>query len=448
MFIKMLNILILFLFFEINIIAQPVGIEWQILQSPTDNTLRKLYFIDSTKGWAAGAAGTIIHTTDGGENWVVQNSTVETFIVEIFFLNQDLGWAITLKETPPFGTSILKTTNSGADWVAEDFPVVNSIIYTIFFFDSVNGIIGGRGLSSPPGNIAYTFDGGNTWLNPEIDSNMVYNFPVYEFNFYNRQFGYACGGRIDLAGVIWRTTNYGLNWSAIGTSPDEIFDIFVFDSLNAITLSGDPEGLFGIANIRTSDAGINWTVDSLAITGLSFAIDFRTASEGWSASGDKFLFTSDRGESWIEKDVPGISTIYDMQFLDTGTGYAVGDSGVILKLNPNAVRVENEIYPVNEFILYQNYPNPFNPITKIKFTIPFAETHREASLRTILKVFDVLGNEVATLVNQEKSAGTYEIKFDAAGLMSGIYFYRIQAGDPSTSSGQSFIQTKKMILLR
>jgi len=104
------------------------------------------------------------------------------------------------------------------------------------------------------------------------------------------------------------------------------------------------------------------------------------------------------------------------------------------------VGVENEIYPVNEFTLYQNYPNPFNPITKIKFTIPFVETHRDASLRTIIKVFDVLGNEVAALVNQEKPAGTYEIKFDATGLMSGIYFYRIQAGE--------FIQTKKMVYLR
>ena len=129
-----------------------------------------------------------------------------------------------------------------------------------------------------------------------------------------------------------------------------------------------------------------------------------------------------------------------MQFLDSRTGYAVGDSGVILKLNPNAVRVENEIYPVNEFILYQNYPNPFNPITKIKFTIPFVEMHRDASLRTILKVFDVLGNEVAALVNQEKPAGTYDVNFNAAGLMSGIYFYRIQAGE--------FIQTKKMVYLR
>jgi hypothetical protein len=65
-----------------------------------------------------------------------------------------------------------------------------------------------------------------------------------------------------------------------------------------------------------------------------------------------------------------------------------------------------------------------------------------------LKVFDVLGNEVAVLVNEEKPAGEYEVEFDATGLPSGIYFYRLQAGDPSTSSGQRFIQTKKMILMK
>ena len=433
MFIKLLKILILFLFAETIILAQPSGNEWQILQSPTNNTLRKLHFIDSTSGWAAGAAGTIIQTTDGGESWVVQNSNVLTFIVEIFFLNENLGWALTLKETPPFGTSILKTTDGGSNWTVEDFPGGNAIMITIFFFDSLNGFIGGK-------YIASTSDGGNTWIEAQVDSNLVYNYPIYQFTFYNRQFGYACGGFRDNAGVIWRTSNYGMNWTAIGVSPDEIFDVFIFDSLNAITLAGDPEGFFGIGNIRTTNAGINWTFDEMEITGLSFAIDFRTGSEGWAASGDKFLFTSDRGESWIEKDVPGNSPIYDMQFLDAKAGYAVGDSGVILKLNPNAVSVENEIYQVNEFNLYQNYPNPFNPITKIKFTIPFVETHRDASLQTILKVFDVLGNEVAALVNQEKPAGTYEVNFNAAGLMSGIYFYRIQAGE--------FIQTKKMILLR
>ena len=441
MFIKLLKILILFLFTETIIIAQPFGIEWQILQSPTENTLRKLHFIDGRTGWAAGAAGTIIHTTDGGENWVVQNSNVETFITEIIFLNRNLGWALTFKDSPPFGTSILNTTDGGDNWIVNDFPVVNAIMNTIFFFDSLNGFIGGK-------YIASTSDGGNTWIEAKVDSNMVSNFPVYKFKFYNRQFGYACGGRIDLAGVIWQTTNFGMNWSALGVSADEVFDLFIFDSVNAIALSGDPEGRFGIGNIKTTNAGVNWTFEELLIAGLSFTIDFRTGNEGWSASGDRFLFTSDRGESWIEKETPDSSVLYDLQFLDARTGYAVGQDGVILKLNPDAVSVENEISFLEEFILYPNYPNPFNSTTKIKFTIPIVETHRDATLPVILRVIDILGNEIATLVNEEKTAGTYEVNFDASNLTSGIYFYQLVAGDPESSSGQVFIQTKKMIYLK
>jgi len=121
--------------------------------------------------------------------------------------------------------------------------------------------------------------------------------------------------------------------------------------------------------------------------------------------------------------------------------------------------IEVEVLSPLEFSLEQNYPNPFNPSTKIKFTIPFVETHRDASLLVILKVFDVLGNEVATLVNEEKPAGSYEVEFSAKGgsasggntgshsglsgiraLPSGIYFYKLQAGN--------FVQTKKMVLLR
>lgn len=88
---------------------------------------------------------------------------------------------------------------------------------------------------------------------------------------------------------------------------------------------------------------------------------------------------------------------------------------------------------VDNFILFQNYPNPFNPQTKIKYQIP------ELSFVTI-KIYDVLGKEIATLVNEEKTAGVYEIKFDAIALTSGIYFYHLSAGN--------YVETKKMVILR
>lgn len=108
------------------------------------------------------------------------------------------------------------------------------------------------------------------------------------------------------------------------------------------------------------------------------------------------------------------------------------------------VKIKSENYSVNNFYLEQNYPNPFNPITKIKFFVPDVETFHGISLRVILKIYDILGNEVAALVNEELTPGEYEIEFSAnnnsISLSSGIYFYQLQAGE--------FVETKKMILMR
>ena len=97
------------------------------------------------------------------------------------------------------------------------------------------------------------------------------------------------------------------------------------------------------------------------------------------------------------------------------------------------VSVEQEITQPTEYILSQNFPNPFNPSTKIKYYVP-------QTSNIVIKVFDVLGNEIETLVNEEKPVDTYELNWNAANLPSGVYFYRIQAG--------SFIETKKMLLLK
>jgi photosystem II stability/assembly factor-like uncharacterized protein len=424
---------------------------WEKLESPVDVTLRYLHFVDSLTGWAAGEAGTIIRTTDGGDSWEIQNSTVQTFIMDIFFVDKNIGWALTLKDEFPFTSVILKTTNGGDEWQADSFPDSSKLIRTIFFFDSLNGLAGGS-------YIARTSDGGNSWVEADIDSNMVSGFPVYRFNFYNQLFGYACGGRIDVAGVTWRTTNSGLNWSAQGISADEVFDIFIFDSLNAITLSGDPEGLYPIADLKTTNAGINWIYEELPFFGLSFRIDFRTYNEGWSASGYKFLLTTNRGETWEEFETPDSAVVYDIQFLDARTGYAVGEKGAILKyISPPDTNI---IIP-DQFFLYQNYPNPFKSSTKIIFALPSVETRHASSLQIVtLKVYDVLGSEIATLVNKELPAGEYEVEFnghsgEGRNLSSGIYFYQLRVSGPvrkdsfgETSSGHNIVQTKKMIYLK
>ena len=93
-----------------------------------------------------------------------------------------------------------------------------------------------------------------------------------------------------------------------------------------------------------------------------------------------------------------------------------------------------------KFSLEQNYPNPFNPRTKINYNIPSVISNGGRNLKIELKVYDILGNVITDLVNEEKPAGNYEIEFDASRLSSGVYFYKLQAG--------AFVQIRKMILLK
>jgi hypothetical protein len=143
-------------------------------------------------------------------------------------------------------------------------------------------------------------------------------------------------------------------------------------------------------------------------------------------------------DNWIVQDIIPSNPI-DLSILGIPPFYI---PGLETKETDEIVSVKNEDPILNTFILLQNYPNPFNPSTTIKYSIPTSEF-------VTLKVYDVLGNEVVTLVNEEKPTGSYEVEFDANShsglsgikeLSSGIYFYKLQTG--------SYVETKKMLLLR
>ncbi|MCW8817154.1 MAG: T9SS type A sorting domain-containing protein, partial [Ignavibacteriaceae bacterium] len=152
--------------------------------------------------------------------------------------------------------------------------------------------------------------------------------------------------------------------------------------------------------------------------------------------------------NWVKEEISlanYLSQQFKIQFqlkTDQGVtrdGWYVDDIGVFVYTIPTSLPEETE--PVFEFSLGQNYPNPFNPSTTIKYSIPtvIASGTTQSQLVT-LKVYDVLGNEVVTLVNEEKLAGTYEVEFSAQNLPSGIYFYKLQSGN--------FVEMKKMVLLK
>ena len=125
-------------------------------------------------------------------------------------------------------------------------------------------------------------------------------------------------------------------------------------------------------------------------------------------------------ENWLE----GWSWLWQMGYFDT--------TSTSIESPPESIPAD--------YRLDQNYPNPFNPSTAIKYSVPVVDANFAPTTHVILKVFDMLGREVATLVNKYQSAGTYEVKFDGSNLSSGIYFYTLKSG--------SYTKTYKMVLLK
>ncbi len=141
--------------------------------------------------------------------------------------------------------------------------------------------------------------------------------------------------------------------------------------------------------------------------------------------------------------------------ISNGSGTVIGSTGFknILGLaftnsSPNAVDSDNSGELPEAYTLFQNFPNPFNPVTKIRYNIPALSGLQKNEVLVQLKIYNVLGNEIKTIVNEEKSAGSYEVDFNADGLPSGIYFYRLMVKGNNTNKNYSFIETKKMLLVK
>lgn len=153
----------------------------------------------------------------------------------------------------------------------------------------------------------------------------------------------------------------------------------------------------------------------------------------------QFIYDSQTGAEIIQPNIISLHFI-DGQRGDndiTANGFIVepgGPAGFVSDVK------DEETIPL-AFRLEQNYPNPFNPSTKISWQSP-------VSSQQTLKVYDILGNEIATLVNEYKSAGSFEVEFNASSLSSGVYFYQLRVADPEINSGQGFIQTKKMLMVK
>ena len=406
-------------------------IYWTNQTSPTTKNLRNCFFINASTGWASGDSGIIIKTTNSGSNWNIQPTNINYEIKSIFFINNNTGWALAWVLNPHSseypGTMILRTSDGGNSWNNYMFSDTNTYLNVVYFLNLQNGFLGGN-----QNFILYTLNGGSTWL-PASDSLNLIGFPVLEISFLNSTTGYACGGFRDLAGIVWKTTDTGLNWRPSILGPDALNDMYIPSEDTVFAVSGDFK--FGASYYETINNGHSWTNYNLGYVGSITSIAFRTKKEGWMTIGyqQKLFLSTDFGNEWTIMDPPDNSQLFDIEFADSLNGWTVGEHGVIYKYN-SLVNIEPPGYAVvNDFALYQNFPNPFNPKTIINYQCSISNY-------VTLKVFDALGNTIATLVNEKQKPGSYSVEFDANDLSSGIYYYTLSSGNYSV--------TKKMAVIK
>jgi len=209
---------------------------------------------------------------------------------------------------------------------------------------------------------------------------------LYDIQYINSTTGYISGN----LGIVVKTTNSGVNWSYLPTGTITQFPSLYFINENIGYLAGTAGRLF-----KTTNGGVNWIQQTVGVT-------------------DSF---------------------YDLEFINYNTGWICGQNGRILKTTNGG---STWIKPINtevpeSYALRQNFPNPFNQVTKIQFEIP------ESKFVTLI-VYDILGKEIAALVNEKLSPGKYVINFNENGLSSGIYFCKLQTNNYSA--------VKKMVLIR
>jgi photosystem II stability/assembly factor-like uncharacterized protein len=407
---------------------------WIKISQPTFKNLKAIYFIDSLKGWIAGDSGVILHTTDGGQNWSYQQSNVTTSIHDLFFLDSLNGWGLTWHQNVfgPVGTTFLKTTNGGQTWTTETYPKEFSFFYSILFNDSLNGWICGH-----PGSILKTRDGGQNWDEVKFYNVQFSQFPIFKIKFFNQNFGIGCGGVIDIFGVIWRTTDGGEFWDAFPIGPEPINDFQIISEDFVFAVGGDYE--YGTAVSHSTDQGLTWNYRTLDIFGIANSVAFRNDKEGWlNLKGErKFLVTIDSGYTWNEYPLPDSVQPNKIVFVDSLCGFAICDSGYILKYVPKKqTKVTEENFWTNLFsedFEWGISPNPFNSVTRLNFRIKKSQFIR-------IELYSILGQKLKTIEDEFLNAGEYSIQLNESHLNSGVYLIRFSTENKS--------ETKKIILIK
>jgi hypothetical protein len=370
----------------------------------------------------AGTANTGVYiSTNYGVNWSQTSLN-----------NKSIGALVVLGTNIFAGTEsgVFKSTNNGNNWTQTALNnrnvgtlAVNANIIYAGSYDPVN-----------PNGVILSTNNGASWTQTSLNNKNIRALATLGNNVF--------AGSEDFYGV-YLSTNNGTSWTQTSLNGEYIYDLEV--SGNNI-FAGTVNGLYFSTNIGTS-----WTQTTLnnrnatSIVIINDNIFVGTASDKYNNSGynGTIYLSTNNGVNWIDKGQGfGVLDYVHSLIIINNYIFAGTNNSVWRRLFSEIIGIQNiSTETPSKYSLFQNYPNPFNPTTKIKFTIPsLSSPHGLGGDLVLLKVFDIMGREVQTLVNERLKPGTYETTFDGSTLNSGVYFYKLISG--------SFTETNRMLLIK
>ncbi len=330
-------------------------------------------------------------------------------------LNNKSVWSLAVSGNNIYaGTNgVYLSTNTGQNWAQTGMS--NSDVWAL----AINGI----NIFAGTGSGVYTStNNGINWTQTSLNNKLISSLVVNGNDIFAGDWA---------SNSVYRSTNNGNNWTQIFLGGSTYTDVVLCLAVtgNYFFAGTDNGGVF-----RSTNNGLNWAVTGLSdVSILSLAINgnYIFAGAGW--NGLAYL-SSDNGNTWILKN-QGMCNSAVWSLATTGQYiFAGSDSSVWRRDFSEIIGIHNISSEIpSGFSLSQNYPNPFNPTTNVQFSIINVQF-------VTLKVFDILGKEVATLVNEQLKPGTYEVTFDGGNLGSGVYFYSLETNQ--------FRDTKRMVMIK